>query len=111
MRKVISIFIVLMILQVTFCVLSCSKPEEKEDDITLGEAPEPSGQRLRSIVTSNYSDGSIIIGATTGAWSFGTPTGEILDREFNYVTPENDFKQWNIHPDNSDNWNWIEADA
>lgn len=71
---------------------------------------EPSGRRLRAIVADKYKDGSIIIGATTGSWAFGTRTGEILDREFSYVTPENDFKQHEIHPDNN-RWNWKQADA
>ena len=71
---------------------------------------EPSGRRLRTIVSDNYPDNSIIIGGTTGSWAFGTNTGLILDREFSYVTPENDFKQWNIHPD-PNTWNWVEPDA
>jgi endo-1,4-beta-xylanase len=41
---------------------------------------------------------------------FGTDTGFILDREFGYVTPENDFKQPQIHPDNS-TWTWTKPDA
>jgi len=71
---------------------------------------EPSGRRLCDIVADKYADGSIIIGGTTGAWAFGTNTGLIMDREFSYVTPENDFKQWNIHPD-PDTWNWEQPDA
>jgi endo-1,4-beta-xylanase len=72
--------------------------------------PEPSGRRLREIVDNRDSDHSIIIGGTTGAWAFGTGTGWIMDREFSYVTPENDFKQWNIHPD-PNRWNWVQSDA
>jgi len=72
--------------------------------------PEPTGRRLRDIVDDKYSDGSIIIGGTTGSWSFGENTGLIMDREFNYVTPENDFKQWAIHP-GPDTWNWQRSDA
>jgi endo-1,4-beta-xylanase len=68
----------------------------------------PSGRRLRDIVADRYGD-SIIIGATTGAWLLSSNTGIILDREFSYVTPENDFKQFSIHPDNS-SWNWWAAD-
>jgi len=51
-----------------------------------------------------------LIGGTTGSWALGKPTGIILDNEFNYVTPENGFKQRIIHPDNSDTWNWEAAD-
>ncbi len=78
--------------------------------LKLEGQPEPTGRRLREIVADKYGD-SIIIGATTGAWLLNANTGEILDREFSYVTPENDFKQWNIHPDNSSGWNWIQTDA
>ena len=71
--------------------------------------PVPSGRRLREITADRYWDGSIIIGGTTAAYLLGANTGEILDREFDYVTPENDFKQWNIHPDNL-SWNWSTPD-
>jgi GH35 family endo-1,4-beta-xylanase len=64
---------------------------------------------LRVIIEDKYSDNSIIIGGTTGAWAFGTNTGFIMDREFNYVTPENDFKQWSIHP-SPNSWNWVPPD-
>jgi endo-1,4-beta-xylanase len=73
------------------------------------QPPEPSGRRLREIVNDKYPGGSIIIGGTTGSWAFGTSTGLIMDREFNYVTPENDFKQWNIHSD-PNSWNWVQPD-
>lgn len=73
--------------------------------------PIPEGRRLRDIVAENFPDGNVIIGGTTGSWAFGSFTGQIMDREFGYVTPENDFKQHNIHPDNSDTWNWEAADA
>jgi len=50
-----------------------------------------------------------MIGGTTGSWTFDQETGLILDREFNYVTPENDFKQKKIHPDPT-TWKWAKAD-
>ena len=77
--------------------------------ILLTDPPEPSGRRLRIIVADKYPDHSIIIGGTTGAWALGTDTGCLLDREFSYVTPENDFKQQTIHP-NPSTWNWTRAD-
>ena len=70
---------------------------------------EPTGRRLRAIVADKFPDQSVIIGATTGSWAFDTYTGKIMDREFSYVTPENDFKQWRIHPD-PETWNSIEPD-
>ncbi|MBN1348499.1 endo-1,4-beta-xylanase [candidate division KSB1 bacterium] len=74
------------------------------------QPPEPSGRRLREIVETLYSDGSIIIGATAGYSDFGTNTIVLLDREFCYVTSDNDFKQMTIHPDNS-YWNTVEPYA
>ncbi|WP_341227613.1 endo-1,4-beta-xylanase [uncultured Arcticibacterium sp.] len=75
-----------------------------------GEITEPSGLRLRDIVAKKKPSGNLIVGGTTAAGLLGTKTGIILDSEFGYVTPENDFKQRTIHPDNSDTWNWEEAD-
>ena len=77
--------------------------------ILLAQIPEPSGRRLREIVEDIYSDTSAIIGGTTGSWAFGTNTGLILDREFSYVTPENDFKHRLIHPDPT-TWSWTQSD-
>lgn len=92
----------IVVLFILFCVAQISM-------LSAQTVPEPSGRRLRDIVDDKYSDNSILIGATTGAWKFDTNTSEIMDREFNYVTPENDFKQWNIHPD-PDTWNWTQPD-
>ncbi|HKJ78845.1 MAG TPA: endo-1,4-beta-xylanase, partial [Prolixibacteraceae bacterium] len=76
------------------------------------DPPVPDGRRLREIIADKYQDRIMLIGGTTGAWALGTPTGKIMDREFNYVTPENDFKQSYIHPDNGSNsWNWNRPDA
>jgi endo-1,4-beta-xylanase len=77
----------------------------------FADPPEPSGRRLREITEDKYADDSVIIGGTTGSWAFGSNTGIILDREFSYVTPENDFKQWSIYPDNTSGFNWGPSDA
>ena len=70
----------------------------------------PEGDRLRNIIENLGYENNILIGGTTGAWAFGTDTGTILDREFNYVTPENDFKQRFIYPDNNSMFNWVQTD-
>ncbi len=80
------------------------------NSITTPPTLEPSGRRLRVIVEDKYPDKSVIIGGTTGSWAFGANTGLILDREFSYVTPENDFKQSTIHPDPT-TWDWTRSDA
>ena len=70
----------------------------------------PEGRRLRDIVADKYPHGNLLVGATTGSWSFNEPIGEIMDREFSYVTPENDFKH-RIIRSNPNDWDWSLADA
>ena len=74
------------------------------------EPPLPEGPRLRQIVTDKYPAGNVYIGGTTGWRKRPAGSGLIIDREFSYVTPENDFKQNRIHS-RPDVWNWKEADA
>ncbi len=99
MKKKILLFFFLMMTSLPVQLLSQIIP------------PEPTGRRLRIIVEDNFPADSFILGGTTGSWAFGTNTALIMDREFGYVTPENDFKQWRIHPDNSSVWNWDKSDA
>lgn len=79
-------------------------------NLTAQALPIPDGRRLREIVEENFPEGNLLIGATTGSWGFTNPIGEIMDREFSYVTPENDFKQQVIRND-PNGWNWSRADA
>lgn len=73
------------------------------------DPPIPTGRRLKEIVEDEYAD-SVLIGGTTEEEYLWSNTGIILRREFNYVTPENDFKQWYIHPNNSTYYNWVNPD-
>jgi endo-1,4-beta-xylanase len=100
MRGGIEVFKRIFIVLLVFCFICSLKVQAQ---------PVPEGYRLREIVDDLYWDGSIIIGGTTGAWLLNSNTGYILDREFSYVTPENDFKQRSIHPDNA-TWNWAASD-
>ena len=64
--------------------------------------PVPEGRRLRDIVAENFPEGNVLIGATPPTATKNVPYEKmnlILDREFSYVTPENDFKQSTVHPD------------
>jgi len=76
----------------------------------IAAPPVPTGPRLREIVAANYPNGNVLVGATTGEWAFGTDQGVLMDREFSYVTPENDFKQSTIHP-YPGKWSWSKPDA
>ncbi len=72
------------------------------------EIPIPAGRRFKEIVRSKYA-GNVYIGATTGWDSLKKGEGIILNREFSYITPDNDFKQHQIHP-MPEKWKWDIAD-
>lgn len=74
------------------------------------QVPVPTGMRLKDIVAKHYPGGSLWIGGTTSWKRASGYSGILLDREFSYVTPENDFKQQAIHP-KPGVWNWKKADA
>lgn len=69
----------------------------------------PSGLSFREITERYFSDGGVYIGGTTG-WTKRSRTSGLLDCEFSYITPENDFKQSMVHP-RPGVWNWKRADA
>jgi endo-1,4-beta-xylanase len=73
------------------------------------EPPIPSGQPLREIAARIAPVGNVYIGGTTALHKPSYTSG-LLDREFSYITPENDFKQSTIHP-RPGVWNWEGADA
>ena len=73
----------------------------------------PDGCRLRDIVSDLYPGGNVLIGATPTTATAHVPTDKmylVLNREFSYITPSNDFKQAVIHPD-PDTWDWSYADT
>ena len=72
------------------------------------EVPIPDGRRLRTIVEDKY-QANVYIGATAGHRSWKQGEGIILNREFGYVTPDNDFKQSYIHPVPRQ-WRWTVPD-
>ena len=69
------------------------------------DAPLPEGRRLREIVADLYPQGNLFIGGTSTGDLLNTKSGQILLREFSYITPANDFKQSYIHPD-PETWKW-----
>lgn len=89
-----------------FSFASC----KKEDDYDNIAYTEPTGRRLRVIMEEKFPDKSVIIGVTCGLWAFEYDSKYIVDKEFNYVTPENEFKQKTIHPNNTD-WNFKDANT
>ncbi|MFC1650186.1 endo-1,4-beta-xylanase [Candidatus Latescibacterota bacterium] len=108
MKRLTVVF--LSVLLITAGFMSCSSNDQVPEQTADNSIPMPTGDRLRDIVARNYPDGNVLIGATIAAELFGSGTGSIMDREFSYVTPENDFKQWSYHPD-PDTWTWGLPDA
>jgi endo-1,4-beta-xylanase len=68
------------------------------------EVPVPKGRRLRTIVKEKYPE-NVYIGATAGYRSWEKGEGIILNREFSYITPDNDFKQPYVHSEPG-KWRW-----
>jgi len=71
--------------------------------------PGPRGT-LRQLVAEKCPQHSVYVGAACGLPRPGSPEERILRREFNYITPNNDFKQHHIHP-RPGKWDWKNADA
>ena len=99
MRQSRIIFLLSVLVFLPFVITDCAEEDDSEHDKTL-----------REIVEENYSDGMVLIGGTAGSWAFGTELGLLLDREFGYITPENDYKHSVIRSDHG-SWSWDQADA
>lgn len=65
---------------------------------------------LRDIVEHKWPEEFVHTGGTIAQTELDTPLGAVLNREFSYITPENDFKQHGVHP-SPGRWNWKRADA
>lgn len=65
---------------------------------------------IRNILDTYYKDVPIYIGASGHQKNFGTLSDSILNKEFGYITPINDFKQSYIHP-MFNKWKWERSDA
>ncbi|MCD6354569.1 MAG: endo-1,4-beta-xylanase [Prolixibacteraceae bacterium] len=91
MGKIISLCLLLML-----TLPGCNASEvEPETDIV----PDEKEQTIRELVADVFPDGNVFIGAACHQSLIGTKSYEILNREFSYVTPANDFKQSYIHPE------------
>ncbi|NGP78098.1 endo-1,4-beta-xylanase [Balneolaceae bacterium YR4-1] len=64
---------------------------------------------LRDIVEKRYSQDNFIFGMAAHERRIGTQSEEILNKEFGYVTPSNDFKLTVIHPKPGE-WDWSRPD-
>jgi len=87
---------------------ACNASEIETENKTVIETKE---QSIRELVAEVFPKGNVFIGAACHHFLFGTESYKILNREFSYVTPANDFKQSYIHSEpgkyqykNSDDW-------
>lgn len=65
---------------------------------------------VKELVEKYYPKGRLFVGMANHQTVLNQMQGEIADREFNYQTPANDFKQTVIHP-TFKVWNFDRADA
>jgi len=65
---------------------------------------------IKTILGALYPGDSLRIGTACHERYLGTQTETILNEEFDYVTPANDFKQSYIHPTPS-TWKWERSDT
>lgn len=93
------------LLLLTMMLVACKTSTSEKTIMPVSQ----SGQSLREIAKQKFPDSTFIVGVTCGLWAFDYPAGAIVDTEFGYVTPENDFKQKTIHPDNT-KWDFTGAD-
>ena len=80
----------------------------RQDAVPLPDVPVPSGPRLCEIAPLNGSF-PLIVGGTISSPLLGTSAETIINREFQFITPANAFKQTAVHPEPG-KWNWKKAD-
>ncbi len=87
----------------------CQGQEVSEVGDELPQIALPSGPRLREIAPLQ-GDVPILIGGSISFPLLGSTAETILNREFQFITPANAFKQTSVHP-KPQVWNWKKADA
>lgn len=75
----------------------------------VASADNASGPSLRELAKQLPSQ-NFMVGGTAGWKEAQGASGQVLDREFGFVTPENEFKQRIVHPQPGV-WDWELADA
>lgn len=87
---------------------SAAQPANPKPSPKLPDVPLPTGQRLRDIAPI---DGSfpLLVGGTISWPLLGSSAETVINREFQFITPANAFKQTTVHPEPG-KWNWKKAD-
>lgn len=83
---------------------------QSSHDISTSVCTEDMMQLPLKDIARKYPHGNLQIGVAMNPTSLDTPSGIIAQREFGYITPENDFKQSYIHPV-PDSWRWEKSDT
>ncbi len=93
----------LLLLTATTSVSAKSPSLNKEEIAQIMSMP------IKDIIDTFYPD-NVFVGVATSYASITELEGEIMAREFNYVTPTNDFKQTYIRP-TFNSWRWERSDG
>ena len=94
-----------------FLFISCSK----ESTIT-GNDPnlDPESGKItdsfKKIMSDEFNTDDFKFGATLNFFQLNSNVDELYLKEFDYLVPENSFKQTIVHPE-PDKWNWERVDA
>ncbi|MGB7324048.1 MAG: endo-1,4-beta-xylanase [Rubripirellula sp.] len=115
-RRSVAFALLTVILLLTICESNAQDNAKKKRKKTrsaaaaqLPDVPVPTGPRLRELAPLGGSC-PLIIGGTISAPLLGTAAETIINREFQFITPANAFKQAAVHPEPGQ-WKWKKADA
>lgn len=98
-------YLTILLLSLPFLLFGCGSA-----NMPAGNPKVDKVNGLRDLVAEKFPDRNFYLGAATHYKLFGTKTIDLLDREFSYITPANDFKQTSVHP-KPGQWSWTAADA
>lgn len=104
MKKLVLLAIALAAATLPACAketLSAKVPPSKPEEVKL---------TFKEIVDQHYKGRPLYIGVANHYKLKGTKSFEIMEKEFSYITPTNDFKQSAIHP-MPGKWRWDSSDG
>lgn len=100
--------VVLSVLMLVIMITSACAKDKLEDALLVG--PLNNGMTIKEILEKYYKGKPLFIGVANHYKLKGTKSFEIMEQEFRYITPANDFKQSAIHP-MPGMWRWESSDG